>query len=349
MVDFAGYRMPIQYEGIIAEHEAVRTKAGIFDLTHMGEIEVRGEGAVDYVNRLITNDAASLPTGGIVYTAICRDDGGILDDALAYKMEDRVMMVVNASNKEKIHRWMLKHETPDAKVVDLSDATALIAVQGPEAEKIVQKITPCDLSKIPYYNFIHGKILDAEGIISRTGYTGEDGFELYVKNDDAPAIWDRLMEEGAGKGLKPIGLGARDTLRLEAKLALYGNELGEEINPIEAGIKWVVCLDKDNFIGKAALEKIKEDKPARKLIGFEMTKPGIPRHGYKVFDGQGSEIGFVTSGTHSPTLKKAIGLALVKRKSVKRGAEIKVEIRKKMIPAKVIKTPFYHGSVKSGK
>lgn len=349
IVDFAGYKLPIQYEGIMAEHELVRTKAGIFDLTHMGEIEVRGPGAVEFVNNLITNDIAALPPGGIVYTAICREDGGILDDALVYQMEDRVYMVVNASNKDKIYRWMMKHESEGARVVDLSDKTALIAVQGPDAEKIVRKVTTQDISKIPYYNFIKGDILNTQGIISRTGYTGEDGFELYVANEEAPALWDRLMEEGKPYGMKPVGLGARDTLRLEAKYALYGNELNEETNPIEAGIKWVVKLEKDGFIGKEALDKINAEKPARKLIGFEMQKPGVPRHGFNVFNEKDEIIGHVTSGTHSPTLKKALGLALVKRTSAKKDDTIFIEIRNKKIPALVVKTPFYTGSVKSGK
>lgn len=349
MVEFAGYQLPIQYEGIIAEHETVRTKAGIFDLTHMGEIEIRGAGAIDFTNNIITNDISTLPIGAIVYTTICREDGGILDDALVYQMEDRIYMVVNASNKDKIYRWLIRHEREDVRIMDLSEKTALIAVQGPVAEKIVQKITPVDLSKMEYYHFEKGKILDASGIISRTGYTGEDGFEIYVNNQDAEAIWDALMVEGEPYGMKPIGLGARDTLRFEAKYALYGNELNENRNPIEVGLKWVVGLNKSDFIGKSAIMKVVESKPARKLVGFEMKKPGVPRHDYKVFSASGEEIGVVTSGTHSPTLKKALGLALIKREGGKIGEEIFVEIRGKKVPATIIKTPFYSGSVKSNK
>lgn len=349
MIDFAGFKLPIQYEGIIAEHNTVREKAGIFDLTHMGEIQVRGEDAVHFVNHVITNDLESIEPGGVIYTAICKDNGGVLDDALVYRMEDKVMMVVNAVNLEKIYRWLLKNEWENARVLDLSDKIALIAVQGPEAEKIVQGVTPMDLSEMKFSQFKEGKILDAVGIISRTGYTGEDGFEIYIGNDDAPAVWDQLMLEGEPYGMKPIGLGARDTLRLEAKLCLYGNELSEEINPFEAGVKWTVKLDKEHFIGRKALLKVKEDKPQRKLIGFEMLKPGVPRTGYKVYNKDEEEIGFVTSGTHSPTLKKAIGLAIVRRKTAKRGDEILVGIRKRKVPAKVVKTPFVKGSVKSGK
>jgi aminomethyltransferase len=351
IVEFAGYFMPVQYEGIIAEHEHVRNKAGIFDLTHMGEIEITGENAPAFANHIITNDVASLPTGGIVYTAICREDGGILDDALAYRKDNGVYLVVNAVNKDKIYNWMLKQSKDwrDIKLEDLSDQTALIAVQGPDAEKIVQKITPIDLSGMEYYTFTTGKILNTEGIISRTGYTGEDGFEIYTDYDSAESIWDKLITEGKPYDLKPIGLGARDTLRLEAKYVLYGHELGENINPLEAGIKFAVNFDKENFIGKDALLKINEEKPARKLIGFELLKPGVPRKDYLVQDRTGREIGLVTSGTHSPTLKKSIGLALVERESVKRGDEINVIIRNKETPAKVIKTPFYTGTVKNKK
>jgi aminomethyltransferase len=349
MVEFAGYMMPIQYEGIMAEHNLVRTAAGIFDLTHMGEIEIKGKRALEFVNHLITNDLAHLPAGGIVYTAICKEDGGILDDALAYRMEDGIYMVVNASNKDKIWRWILTQKWDDVTVKDLSDSTALIAVQGPRAGEITAKVTDVDLSGMEYYHFARGKVMGADAIVSRTGYTGEDGFEIYIDNDKAPALWDRLMEEGKPYGMKPIGLGARDTLRLEARYALYGNELDEDTNPLEAGIKWVVKLDKPGFIGRDALQKVSAQKPARKLIGFEMTKPGVPRHGFQVFDAKGALIGKVTSGTHSPTLKKALGLALVRRDSGKTGDEIMIEIRGKKTPAVVVKTPFYTGSVKSRK
>jgi aminomethyltransferase len=234
-------------------------------------------------------------------------------------------------------------------VKDLSDSTALIAVQGPRAGEITAKVTDVDLSGMEYYHFARGKVMGADAIVSRTGYTGEDGFEIYIDNDKAPALWDRLMEEGKPYGMKPIGLGARDTLRLEARYALYGNELDEDTNPLEAGIKWVVKLDKPGFIGRDALQKVSAQKPARKLIGFEMTKPGVPRHGFQVFDAKGALIGKVTSGTHSPTLKKALGLALVRRDSGKTGDEIMIEIRGKKTPAVVVKTPFYTGSVKSRK
>ncbi len=349
MVDFAGYKMPLQYTGIIDEHNTVRNKAGIFDLSHMGEIEIRGESSVDFVNYIVTNDVAKLSEGQILYTVMCNENGGILDDVLVYRMSGKVMMVVNAANREKVYRWLLNYESkfPNVRVLDMSDSTALIAVQGPKSEEILQRITPVDLSSIEYYHFVMGKILDCDGIISRTGYTGEDGFEIYVKNEYAEGIWDALMVEGEAFGLKPIGLGARDTLRLEAKYALYGNELSEDVNPLEVGLKWVVKFDKEDFIGKTTLLKVKEEKPSRKLIGFVMKK-GIARHGYKVFKGD-EEIGFVTSGTHSPTLQKAIGLALIKRGSAKVGDEIEILVRKKKIGATVVKTPFYVGSVKRKK
>jgi aminomethyltransferase len=351
LVEFAGYMMPIQYEGIIAEHELVRSRAGIFDLTHMGEIEITGKQAVEFVNHLITNDVASLSPGEIVYTAICREDGGILDDALAYRTSDGVYMVVNASNKDKIYKWMEKQiqNRQEVKIKDLSDETSLVAVQGPDAEKIVQKITSMDLSGMEYYTFVKGNAAGAEGIISRTGYTGEDGFEIYIDNNDAEKIWDALVSAGEPFGMKPIGLGARDTLRLEAKYALYGHELGEDVTPLEAGIKWVVNFNKGDFIGRDALVKMEEEKPPRKLVGFELTKPGVPRHEFPVLDKSGREIGKVTSGTHSPTLKKPIGLALVERESVKRGDEIDILIRGRKTPGKVVKTPFYTGTVKSKK
>ncbi|MCD4785386.1 MAG: glycine cleavage system aminomethyltransferase GcvT [Candidatus Eremiobacteraeota bacterium] len=357
MVEFAGYLLPLQYTGIMEEHEAVRTAAGLFDLTHMGELEIRGDWSLEFVQYLITNDVNKIPVGGIVYSTICNEYGGILDDVLVYRMEDRILLIVNAANKDKIYRWIMDKEgtlSADGRkdrclVVDKSQKLALIAIQGPKSEEILQRITPVNLSEIKYYNFVKGKILDTEGIISRTGYTGEDGFELYVANEDAVPIWDSLMVEGEEYGLKPVGLGARDTLRLEAKFALYGHELNEERNPVEVGLKWVVGKDKPIFIGKTPIMKVIENKPERKLIGFEMKSPGIPRQDCKVFNEDDEEVGIVTSGTFSPTLKKAIGLALVNRKGMKVGKPIKIQIRKKLVPAMIVKTPFYKGSVKRNK
>lgn len=348
---YAGYLMPVEYNGIIKEHESVRSSAGIFDLTHMGELEIRGENAEAFVQYLITNDVSSIPVGGIIYTLLCNDKGGILDDALVYKMHDRYMLVVNAVNKDKIYNWALKYEIdfPGARLIDKSDKLAIIAVQGPNSEKILQNITPVNLQEIGYYRFVKGKILDTTGIISRTGYTGEDGFELYVDNKDAEPVWDALMIEGGPLGLTPIGLGARDTLRLEAKLPLYGNELNEDRNPFQVGLKWAVRLEKPNFSGRDALIKFADEKPAHKIVGFELEKPGIARTGAVVFNENQEEVGVVTSGTHSPTLKKAVGLAFVKGKGLKIGTSIFVAIRNKKVPARIIKTPFYKGSVKSHK
>ena len=357
IVDFAGYKMPLQYKGIIEEHETVRTKAGLFDLTHMGELEIKGDWQDDLVQHIITNDISKLKPGGVIYTLICNETGGILDDALVYKMEDRYMLVVNASNVDKIYRWIIEKEDiacgyknrQHCMVINKSEQMAIVAIQGPKSEEILQRITPVDLSEIKYYNFTKGKVLDTHAIISRTGYTGEDGFELYISNEDAVPIWDALMVEGQSYGIQPIGLGARDTLRLEAKYPLYGNELNEERNPLDVGLKWAVCLEKCVYTGYAAINKAATEKPSVKLVGFEMTKPGIARKDNKVFNMDGEEIGVVTSGTFSPTLKKAIGLALVKRKGMKVGTPLQIEVRKKKVPAVIIKTPFYRGSVKMEK
>lgn len=358
IVDFAGYKMPLQYKGIIEEHETVRTAAGLFDLTHMGELEIKGEWKDDLIQYLITNDVSKLEPGGVIYTLICNDKGGILDDALVYKMEDRYMLVVNASNVDKIYRWVIEKEDvvcgyktrQHCMVVNKSDEIAIVAIQGPKSEEILQRITPVDLSEIKYYHFTKGKVLDTKAIISRTGYTGEDGFELYISNKDAIPIWDALMVEGQSFGIQPIGLGARDTLRLEAKYPLYGNELNEDRTPLDVGLKWAVCFDKCIYSGYAAINEAAADRPAVKLVGFEITKPGsIARKDSKVFNGEGEEIGVVTSGTYSPTLKKAIGLALVKRKGMKVGTPLQIEVRKKKVPAVIIKTPFYKGSVKMEK
>lgn len=357
IVDFAGYKMPLQYKGIIEEHETVRTKAGLFDLTHMGELEIKGDWQDDLVQHIVTNDVSKLKPGGVIYTLICKEDGGILDDALVYRMEDRYMLVVNASNVDKIYRWIIEKERivcdynkhQHCMVINKSDQIAIVAIQGPKSEEILQRITPVDLSEIKYYNFTKGKVLDTQAIISRTGYTGEDGFELYISNEDAVPIWDALMVEGQSYGIQPIGLGARDTLRLEAKYPLYGNELNEERNPLDVGLKWAVCLENCVYIGSDAINKAAGEKPAVKLVGFEMTKPGIARKDNKVFNMDGEEIGVVTSGTFSPTLKKAIGLALVKRKGMKVGTPLQIELRSKKVPAVIIKTPFYRGSVKMEK
>ncbi len=350
-------RCPCNTKGIIEEHETVRTKAGLFDLTHMGELEIKGDWQDDLVQHIVTNDVSKLKPGGVIYTLICKEDGGILDDALVYKMEDRYMLVVNASNVDKIYRWIIEKEgivceykkRQHCMVINKSDQIAIVAIQGPKSEEILQRITPVDLSEIKYYNFTKGKVLDTQAIISRTGYTGEDGFELYISNEDAVPIWDALMVEGQSYGIQPIGLGARDTLRLEAKYPLYGNELNEDRNPLDVGLKWAVCLENCVYIGSDAINRAAGEKPAVKLVGFEMTKPGIARKDNKVFNMDGEEIGVVTSGTFSPTLKKAIGLALVKRKGMKVGTPLQIELRSKKVPAVIIKTPFYRGSVKMEK
>ncbi|MCE1247488.1 MAG: glycine cleavage system aminomethyltransferase GcvT [Firmicutes bacterium] len=358
MAEFAGYMMPIEYpSGIIKEHELVRSSAGLFDLSHMGEIEIRGEWAEELVQYIIANDISALLPGSVIYTPVCNHQGGVVDDVLVYKMEDRIMLVVNASNKDKVHKWLMDQERwfcsqPErysCLVVDRSEKLSIIAIQGPKAEEILQKVTPVNLSEIGYYTFVKGGICKSEGIISRTGYTGEDGFELYVPNEDAVAIWDTVLDAGREYGLAPIGLGARDTLRFEAKYPLYGHELNDDRTPFESGIGWAVKLEKNDFIGKDPLKKFETEKPARKMIGFEMKKPGIARKDHKVFNAEGKEIGVVTSGSFSPSLKKNLGLAVVDRKGIKIGTQINIEIRGRMVPAQVIKTPFYKGSVKSAK
>ncbi|MFH0789192.1 MAG: glycine cleavage system aminomethyltransferase GcvT, partial [Pseudomonadota bacterium] len=287
MIEFGEWVMPVEYSGILKEHRATRLGAGIFDLTHMGELKVTGPDAFGLVQKLTTNDISKLAVNQILYTTVCKEDGGVLDDILVYRRTDHYFLVVNATNVKKMYEWFSRWASANTKVENLSDELSLIAVQGPCSESIVQKITQTNLSSVKYYNCIDAKI-NAVGairelplLISRTGYTGEDGFELYIPNKSAADIWDMLMSAGKDAGMIPIGLGARDTLRLEAKYCLYGNEINENINPIEAGLSWVVKLDNGDFIGKAAMENLKRD---RFLVGFKMLDKGIPRTGYEVYD-----------------------------------------------------------------
>jgi len=342
MIDFGKWIMPVEYAGIINEHNATRTSAGIFDLTHMGELKVEGTGRIDFVNKLVTNDVESLQENQILYTAVCKGDGGILDDILVYRLKDYIFLVVNASNVDKIYNWFKKHETQDASVTDISDDNCLIAIQGPVSERIMQKIVDKKLSEIKYYHCDFMNVCGHYCLVSRTGYTGEDGFEIYCKPKFGKEIWKKLLEQGKEFNIQPIGLGARDTLRLESKYCLYGNEINEELNPIEAGIGWTVKMNKKDFTGKSALEKLVKTKT---LIGFEMTDRGIPRHGYKI-QKNAKVIGFVTSGTYSPTLKKNIGLGYVDIENKNTGNEIDIIIREKPAKAVIVKTPFYIGSIK---
>jgi aminomethyltransferase len=345
VIDFGGWELPVQFSSILEEHEAVRREAGLFDVSHMGEVLVEGKDAESYINYLVTNDVTKLSINQAQYTAMCYPFGGTVDDLLVYKLgNDKYLLVINAANIEKDYDWMKQHVKGDVKLHNMSSDIAQIAIQGPKAEAILQKLTDINLSGIHVFHFAQHVKLDGitEVLVSRTGYTGEDGFELYLAADKAPALWVKLLEAGKGDGLKPCGLGARDTLRFEARLALYGQELTKEISPLEAGIGFAVKTNKESdFIGKATLTTQKEEGLRRKIVGIEMTGKGIPRHGYQVFSEGAEAIGFITSGTHSPSLKKSLGLALLSAEYAEIGTQLKVEIRKRMVDAIVVKSPFY--------
>ncbi|MFS0575196.1 glycine cleavage system aminomethyltransferase GcvT [Sporosarcina sp. 179-K 3D1 HS] len=341
-IDFGGWELPVQFSGIKAEHEAVRTKAGLFDVSHMGEIVVSGEGALSYLQKLVTNDVSKLKIGQAQYTVMCYEDGGTIDDLLIYKRgEQDYFLVVNASNVEKDVEWMKQHAPNDVTVDDQSSSYALLALQGPAAQTVLQKLTDEPLEEIKFFRFKDE--VDVAGhsvLISRTGYTGEDGFEIYGSSESIVELWPLILKAGEGEGVVPAGLGARDTLRFESGLPLYGQELSKDISPLEAGLGFVVKTNKEEFIGKAALVKQKEQGVPRKLVGIEMIDKGIPRTGYKVYMND-EEIGEVTTGTQSPTLKKNIGFALLKSEYATEGNEVFVEVRNKRLKAIVIATPFY--------
>lgn len=345
LIDFGGWEMPIQFSGIMAEHEAVRTKAGLFDCSHMGEIAVSGPGAEGYLNALLSNDVTAMKQNQAQYNIMCYPDGGAVDDVIIFKInEERFIMTCNASNTEKVYPWMLEHQTEGVTLVNISDEIGLIALQGPHAEAILKSLTATDLASIGYYHFKDDQVVAdiPHVLISRTGYTGEDGFELYLESGQTQAMWEKLLAAGEAYGLLPCGLGARDTLRLEAGMPLYGQELSDKITPLMAGLGFAVKTKKTaDFIGKAALTEQLEKGLAEKIFGFVAIDRGIPRHGYKVFTLAGEEIGEVTSGTQSPTLKKSIGMALLKADAVAIGSVINIEIRNKMVAAEVVKKPFY--------
>ena len=349
MVEFAGWEMPLQYTSIIEETKAVRNSLGVFDVSHMGEIFVEGPQAVEFVDFLITNDFSSLNFGEAVYSPMCREDGGIIDDLIAYKVsKKRAYLVVNASNKDKDLEWIESRAKGfDVEIHDRTDEYALIAVQGPKAEEMLQEMASVVLSNIGFYTFTEARIRGIKAIVSRTGDTGEDGFELLVSSDASVPLWRSVLEYGEKYGVKPAGLGARDLLRLEASYLLYGNDMDESTNPLEAGLSWTVKFHKD-FIGKEALLKVKEEGVKRRLVGLEVEGKSIPRHGYKIFKGD-EEVGFITSGNFSPTLGKVIALGYVESDLRKPGTELEVEIRKKRVRATVVKLPFYRGSVKRKK
>lgn len=342
IVDYAGWAMPVQFEGLIPEHEAVRNSAGLFDVSHMGEIEVKGKDALKYLQYLLTNNFEAMEDSQILYSFMCYPSGGVVDDLLVYKYaSDFYLLVVNASNKDKDYKWMLECKGDfDVQIIDKSDQVSEIAIQGPKAESILQNLTDFDLSTLkPFYLMQNVKVFGTDSMISRTGYTGEDGFEVYLSNDKAQIIWDELMKAGKDDGLKPAGLGARDTLRFEASMPLYGNEISQDITPLEAGLGFFVKFDKGDFIGKDSLLRQKQEGLKRKLVAFEMVEGGIPRHGYDVLK-DGEKIGFVTTGYHSPTLKKNIGFALLDSKYTDLNTVLEIQIRKKAVKAKIISKKF---------
>ncbi|MBY0096400.1 glycine cleavage system aminomethyltransferase GcvT [Mesobacillus maritimus] len=343
-VDFGGWELPVQFSSIKEEHEAVRTKAGLFDVSHMGEFELKGPDSLAFLQKMMTNDVSKMKIHGAQYTAMCYENGGTIDDLIIYKMEENhYLLVVNAANIEKDFNWLEEHLEGDVALKNISEDMAQLAVQGPAAETILQKLAgDFDLRNIGFFKFHKAVQLNGKtALISRTGYTGEDGFEIYCQPEDAVSLWNEILKAGQPEGIRPCGLGARDTLRFEANLALYGQELSPEISPLEAGIGFAVKLNKEvDFIGKAALIKQKETFLKRTLVGIEMIDRGIPRHGYPVFK-NGKEIGEVTTGTQSPTLKRNVGLALLEVEHTTVGTEVEVEIRGKKLKAVVVQTPFY--------
>lgn len=343
MVPFAGYEMPVQYEGVNAEHECVREGVGVFDVSHMGEFLLTGPKALDLIQKVTSNDASTLTIGRAQYSCMPNGKGGIVDDLIIYRMkEEQYLLVVNASNIEKDWNWISQHNTFDVEMRNLSEDYSLLAIQGPKAVEAMQSLTSVNLSEIKYYHFEVGDFAGIEYvIISATGYTGSGGFEIYCKNSEVKQIWDKVFEAGASFGIKPIGLAARDTLRLEMGFCLYGNDIDDTTSPLEAGLGWITKLAKEDFIDKDFLTKQKEEGVKRKLVAFEMIDRGIPRHDYKIVDANGNEIGKVTSGTMSPSMKKAIGLGYVTTENAAVDTDIFIEVRDKALAAKVVKLPFY--------
>jgi aminomethyltransferase len=347
MVSFAGFNMPVQFEGINAEHETVRTGVGVFDVSHMGEFWIKGPKAFELVQRLTSNDVAKLDDGKIQYTCFPNDRGGIVDDLLTYRVDaETYLLVVNAANIDKDWAWVEKNNIHGADIYNASDEISQLAVQGPKAQAALQKLTKTDLNEIPYYTF---KQVDLAGIrqviLSNTGYTGSGGFEIYMANADGPAIWDAVMKAGAEFGIKPIGLAARDTLRLEMGFCLYGNDINDTTSPIEAGLGWITkFVDGNNFINRPAIEKQKVEGVKKMLRGFEMVDKGIPRQHYEICDENGKAIGEVTSGTMSPSLKIPIGMGYVETAHASMGNHLYIKIREKLLKAVIVKIPFYKPS-----
>ncbi|WFA07613.1 glycine cleavage system aminomethyltransferase GcvT [Tissierella sp. Yu-01] len=343
VVEYAGWALPVQYEGLIPEHEAVRNAVGLFDVSHMGEIIIKGKDALAFVDYLMTNDITTIVDNQVIYTLMCYPHGGVVDDLLVYRFNNEYFyLVVNASNVDKDYEWIINHKGEfDVEVENISPTVGEVAIQGPLAEKTLQKLTDTDLSKIGFFYLQRDVVIDGVNcMISRTGYTGEDGFEVYTDNEGIVKVWSSILEAGAEFGIKPCGLGCRDTLRFEASLPLYGHEMSEEVNPLEGGFKYFVKLEKkSDFIGKDELTKQWNEGLKRKVAGFELIERGIPREGYEIYK-DGEKIGYVTTGYMSPTLKKSIGNALIKTEYTALGTEIDIMIRKKLVKAKVISKKF---------
>lgn len=344
IVPFAGYNMPVQYAGINIEHETVRKDVGVFDVSHMGEFYLKGENALALIQKVTSNDASVLTDGKVQYSCLPNNEGGIVDDLLVYRIsENEYLLVVNASNIEKDWNWISQHNDLGVEMINSSDEISLLAVQGPKTAKALQSLTNVDLKEMKYYTFEIGSFAGVEDvIISATGYTGSGGFEIYVKNEDVEKVWNAVFEAGNGLNIQPIGLAARDTLRLEMGFCLYGNDINDTTSPIEAGLGWITKFTKE-FVNSEALQKQKEEGITKKLVAFEITEKGIPRQGYHILNSDGTQIGEVTSGTMSPSLKKGIGMGYVSKEFAKKDTEIFIQVRKKEISAKVIRLPFYKG------
>ncbi|MBG16512.1 MAG: glycine cleavage system protein T [Crocinitomicaceae bacterium] len=342
MVPFAGYNMPVQYEGVNVEHETVRSGVGVFDVSHMGEFILKGPGALDLIQKVSSNDASKLFPGRAQYSCLPNLDGGIVDDLLIYMLDEQeYLLVVNASNIEKDWNWIVSHNSFDVQMTNVSDKWSLLAVQGPKASDVLQHLTDVDLNQVKYYHFTKGVFAGVDNVIlSATGYTGSGGFELYIPNEVANQVWSKLFEVGEPYGIKPIGLAARDTLRLEMGFCLYGNDINDSTSPLEAGLGWITKFSKE-FINSAQLKLQKENGVSKKLVGFELVDRGIPRNGYQINDSNGKSIGFVTSGTMGPSVKKAIGLGYVDVEFANENQEVFLEIRNKQVAARIVKFPFY--------
>jgi len=341
LVPFGGYEMPVQYTGIIEEHKAVRGSVGVFDVSHMGEFTVSGTNALEYLQKMTVNDVAKLKVGEAQYSALCNDDAGIIDDLLVYRLgEERFMTVVNAANIDKDFTWMERHRLPGVALTNDTENVALLAVQGPKSQATLQKITSVDLGALQYYRFAQGTVAGAEATVSRTGYTGELGYEIYFSPHHGKTVWQALFEAGKEYGIVPVGLGARDTLRLEMGFCLYGNDIDESTNTLEAGLGWITKLAKGDFVGKSALERVKREGPKRKLVGIRIAEKAVPRHGYSIEAG-GERVGSVTSGTFSPSLEQGIALGYVTVGNSSAGTPVRIDVRGRGVEGTVTALPFY--------